>query len=79
LSKITKRNLIYIIKLWFYVFVFKMETGVLGVPFPLVALPAEGEHNLIQDSATIQLHLLEEQHALVQALKMLLAMPSNAQ
>ncbi len=56
-----------------------METGVLGVPFPLVALPAEGEHNLIQDSATIQLHLLEEQHALVQALKMLLAMPSNAQ
>ncbi len=51
----------------------------LGVPFPLALLPVEGELNLTLDSATIQLRLLEEQHALVQAQKMPLAMPSNAQ
>jgi hypothetical protein len=55
-----------------------METGVLGVLFPLAVLPAEGEHNLILDSATIQLQLWEEQHALVQAQKLLLAMHSSA-
>jgi hypothetical protein len=56
-----------------------MEAGVLGIPFPPAAPPAEGGHNLILDSATIQHHLLVEQHALAQAQKMLLAMPSNAQ
>jgi hypothetical protein len=56
-----------------------MEAGVLGVPFPPAVQPAEAEHNLILDSATIQLHLLEEQHAMVQAQKMPLAMPSHAQ
>jgi hypothetical protein len=56
-----------------------METGVPGVPFPLAVLPAEGELNLTLGFATIQHHLSVEQHALVQAQKMPLAIPSNAQ
>jgi hypothetical protein len=56
-----------------------METGVLGAPLLPVVLPAEVELNLTLGFATIQRHLLVEQHALVQAQKMFLAMNSNAQ
>jgi hypothetical protein len=42
-----------------------MEAGVLGVPFPLAALSAEVELKTAPDHATIQHHLLEEQHAMV--------------
>jgi hypothetical protein len=56
-----------------------MEAGVIGVPFLPVVLPAEVELKTAPDHATIQHHLWEEQHALVQAQKMPLAMPSNAQ
>jgi hypothetical protein len=56
-----------------------MEAGVLGVPFPPAVQPAEAELNLTLGFATIQHHLSVVQHALVQAQKMPLAMPSNAQ
>ncbi len=56
-----------------------MEAGVLGVSFLPVVSHVEAEHNLILGFATIHHHLSVEQHALGQARKMLLAMPSHAQ
>jgi hypothetical protein len=56
-----------------------METGVLGVPFPLAVSLAEWELKTAPDFAIIQFPLLEEQFALDQAQKMLLAMPCHVQ
>ena len=56
-----------------------METGVLGVPFPLAVSPAEGVHKNAPDLAITKHYLMEIQFVLEKPQKVSLAMHSNAQ